>query len=39
MKRMWLKLKTDHSDGQQRHGGRRERRWGYGLGSEVEVDV
>ena len=37
--RMEPRLKTDHSNGQQRRGGRRERRWGYGLGSEVEVEM
>lgn len=39
MTRMEPRLKTDRSDGQQRRGGRRERRWGYGLGSEVELEV
>lgn len=39
MTRMEPRLKTDHSDGQQRRGDGRERRWGYGLGSEVEVEV
>lgn len=39
MTKMEPRLKTDHSDGQQRRGDGRERRWGYGLGSEVEVEV
>lgn len=37
--RMELRLETHHSDGQQRRRGGRERKWGYGLGSEVELEV